>query len=202
MCYEPYRTVRGEEMVAVAHRRLIAVIDMVDHLCVLMDLHNVHDKLALVKAAYAPLALFCTVAATARTTKDRDVFCLCCCGYIARGTATRNYEVSFCLHRKARFYVHFFYNSLVHFCFHCYANFKSLNVQEPYHFTNRIVERALDELVEPFRAFNFKDQEIALMKAIVTLNPREFLNVFLEILRFYINKFGIKYLYKILRLPE
>lgn len=106
--------------------------------------------MALVKAAYAPLALFCTVAvsffsdlketntfnlkATARTTRDRNIFCLCCCGYLERGTAMRNYE-------------------------------------EPYHFTNRIVERALDELVEPFRAFNFKDQEIALMKAIVTLNP-------------------------------
>ncbi|KAI6183484.1 Zinc finger, C4 type [Aphelenchoides bicaudatus] len=134
MSYEPYRKVKAEEMVSVAHRRLIAVIDMVDHLCVLMDLHNIHDKLALVKAAYAPLALFCTVAATAKTTRDRNVFCLCCCGYLERGTAMRNYE-------------------------------------EPYHFTNRIVERALDELVEPFRAFNFKDQEIALMKAIVTLNP-------------------------------
>jgi hypothetical protein len=95
MSYEPYRRVKAEEMVAVAHRRLVAVIDMVDHLSLLMDLHNIHDKLALVKAAYAPLALFCTVAATAQTTRDRDVFCLCCCGYIARGTAMRNYEVIF-----------------------------------------------------------------------------------------------------------
>ncbi|KAI6219546.1 hypothetical protein M3Y99_01652400 [Aphelenchoides fujianensis] len=134
MCYEPYRRVKAEEMVAVGHRRMVAVIDQVDHLCALMELHNTQDKLALVKSAYAPLALFCTVAATARTTRDRDIFCLCCCGYIARGTASRNFE-------------------------------------EPYHFTNRIVERALDELVEPFRAFNFKEQEIALMKAIVILNP-------------------------------
>jgi hypothetical protein len=47
MSYEPYRRVKAEEMVAVAHRRLIAVIDMVDHLCVLMDLHNVHDRVSL-----------------------------------------------------------------------------------------------------------------------------------------------------------
>ncbi|KAI6219751.1 Zinc finger, C4 type [Aphelenchoides besseyi] len=134
MRYEPYRRVKAEEMVAVAHRRMVAVIDQVDALCALMDLHNTHDKLALVKSAYAPLALFCTIAATAKLTRDRNVFCLCVCGYIARGTASRNFE-------------------------------------EPYHFTNRIVERALDELVEPFRAFNFKEQEIALMKAIVTLNP-------------------------------
>jgi hypothetical protein len=32
------------------------------------------------------------------------------------------------------------------------------------------VDRALDELLEPFRTFNFKEQEIVLMKAIVTLN--------------------------------
>lgn len=31
----------------------------------------------------------------------------------------------------------------------------------------------MDELVEPFRAFNFKEQEVVLMKAIITLNPRE-----------------------------
>ncbi|CAD5211080.1 unnamed protein product [Bursaphelenchus okinawaensis] len=134
MRYEPYRRVLPDEMVAVAHRRLIEVIDTVDHLSQLMDLHNINDKLALVKSAYAPLALFSTVSMTARTTKDRDVFCLCCCGYIARGMSAKQYDA-------------------------------------PYHFTNRIVDRALDELVEPFRAFNFKEQEVALMKAIVTLNP-------------------------------
>lgn len=39
------------------------------------------------------------------------------------------------------------------------------------HLGNRVVDRALDELVEPFRSFNFKDQEMALMNAIVVLNP-------------------------------
>lgn len=33
MSYEPYRRVKAEEMVAVAHRRLIAVIDMVSLEC-------------------------------------------------------------------------------------------------------------------------------------------------------------------------
>ena len=31
MRYEPYRRVKPEEMSIVAHRRLIAAIDMVDH---------------------------------------------------------------------------------------------------------------------------------------------------------------------------
>lgn len=39
------------------------------------------------------------------------------------------------------------------------------------HLGNRVVERAIDELVDPLRSFNFKDQEMALMSAIVVLNP-------------------------------
>ncbi|KAI1718577.1 zinc finger, c4 type (two domains) domain-containing protein [Ditylenchus destructor] len=134
MRYEPYRQVQGDELISIAHRRLIAVIDMVDHLCVLMDLHNLEDKIALVKAAYAPLALFCAVAATSKVTKSRDMLCLCLFGYVPRG-AHNSYE------------------------------------EGAYHFANRLVDRTLDELVEPFRAFNFKEQEVILMKAILTLNP-------------------------------
>lgn len=44
MRYEPYRHVQPDEIIAIAHRRLIAVIDTVDHLCGLMDLHNIQDK--------------------------------------------------------------------------------------------------------------------------------------------------------------
>ena len=78
-----------------------------------MDLHSTRDKvnfllsmllsadhharlralqLTLVKAAYAPLALFCTVAQTARVTRDRGVFCLCCCGYLERGSGARGID--------------------------------------------------------------------------------------------------------------
>lgn len=44
MRYEPYQQVKPDEIIAIAHRRLIAVIDTVDHLCGMMDLHNVQDK--------------------------------------------------------------------------------------------------------------------------------------------------------------
>lgn len=44
MRYETYKQVQAEEFIAIAHRRLIAVIDMVDHLCSLMDLHHIEDK--------------------------------------------------------------------------------------------------------------------------------------------------------------
>uniref|UniRef100_A0A0K0F2I5 Protein ultraspiracle (inferred by orthology to a D. melanogaster protein) n=1 Tax=Strongyloides venezuelensis TaxID=75913 RepID=A0A0K0F2I5_STRVS len=42
---------------------------------------------------------------------------------------------------------------------------------DPYHLANKIIQRSLDELVEPFRSFNFTDEEIILMKAIIVLNP-------------------------------
>ncbi|KHJ97371.1 zinc finger, C4 type [Oesophagostomum dentatum] len=42
---------------------------------------------------------------------------------------------------------------------------------EPYHFGNRLAERALDELISPFRRMNIKEEEAALMKAIIIANP-------------------------------
>uniref|UniRef100_A0A0N4ZC50 Nuclear receptor domain-containing protein n=1 Tax=Parastrongyloides trichosuri TaxID=131310 RepID=A0A0N4ZC50_PARTI len=42
---------------------------------------------------------------------------------------------------------------------------------DPYHLANKIIQRSLDELVEPFRSFNFTEEEIILMKAIIVLNP-------------------------------
>ncbi|WKX95944.1 hypothetical protein Q1695_012416 [Nippostrongylus brasiliensis] len=42
---------------------------------------------------------------------------------------------------------------------------------EPYHFGNRLAERSIDELISPFRRMNIKDEEAALMKAIVIANP-------------------------------
>ncbi|KAL3116030.1 hypothetical protein niasHT_007330 [Heterodera trifolii] len=131
--YEPYRQVEPDELAALAHRRLVATVDTIEHFCALMDLHNIKDRLTLVKAAFAPLTLFCAVSSTARVTRNRDILCLCNFGYVPRGA--------------------------------------HLSYAEPYHFSNRLVDRALDELVEPFRTFNFKEQEIVLMKAIVALNP-------------------------------
>jgi hypothetical protein len=101
MRYEQYRQVESSELTSIAHRRLIATIDTVDHvrdfhyvlslnylfinlenkkqLCTLMDLHSVEDKKALVKFAYAPLTIYSAVAATAKITKNRNILCLCNC---------------------------------------------------------------------------------------------------------------------------
>ncbi|KAK5971263.1 Ligand-binding domain of nuclear hormone receptor, partial [Trichostrongylus colubriformis] len=42
---------------------------------------------------------------------------------------------------------------------------------EPYHFANRLAERSIDELISPFRRMNIKEEEAALMKAIIIANP-------------------------------
>ncbi|KAE9420360.1 hypothetical protein Angca_004910, partial [Angiostrongylus cantonensis] len=42
---------------------------------------------------------------------------------------------------------------------------------EPYHFANRLAERAIDELISPFRRINIRDEEAALLKAIIIANP-------------------------------
>ncbi|VDM60618.1 unnamed protein product [Angiostrongylus costaricensis] len=39
------------------------------------------------------------------------------------------------------------------------------------HFANRLAERAIDELISPFRRINIKDEEAALLKAIIIANP-------------------------------
>uniref|UniRef100_A0AC34QXZ7 Uncharacterized protein n=1 Tax=Panagrolaimus sp. JU765 TaxID=591449 RepID=A0AC34QXZ7_9BILA len=131
--YEAFRQVQADELQACAHRRLIAAIDTVDHLFSMMDLHNINDKVAIVKNCYAPLSIFTFAAATAKVTKLHDILCLCIFGYIPRDVQN--------------------------------------TVGEAFHLGNRVVERAIDELVEPLRSFNFKDQEISLMMAIVVLNP-------------------------------
>lgn len=58
MRYDPYRQVQPDELTAIAHRRLIATIDTVDHLCALMDLHNTEDKVCVSVKNYNKLALF------------------------------------------------------------------------------------------------------------------------------------------------
>ncbi|VDM47631.1 unnamed protein product [Toxocara canis] len=133
MRYEAYRKVQCDELVAVAHRRLIAIIDWVDHLFDIMELSRTADKLALVKSGFAPLTIFTFAAKTAKSTRENDVMCLCNFGYVPR-------------------YVHRIFN-------------------EPYHLANRIIDRALDELVDPFRLLNLNDEEIVLLKAIIVLNP-------------------------------
>lgn len=44
MRYEAYRRVECDELIAIAHRRLIAIIDWVDHLFQIMELSTTDDK--------------------------------------------------------------------------------------------------------------------------------------------------------------
>ncbi|CAJ0567897.1 unnamed protein product, partial [Mesorhabditis spiculigera] len=85
--YEAFRHVEQVELPAIAHRNLLAVIDWVDHLCDMMDLHNVEDKLALVKHGYAPLLVLSFSAASASCTRAHDVLCLCNYGCVPRNAS-------------------------------------------------------------------------------------------------------------------
>lgn len=49
------------------------------------DFYSFSFQIALVKAAFAPLTLFCAVSSTARVTRNRDILCLCNFGYVPRG---------------------------------------------------------------------------------------------------------------------
>ncbi|KAK0393019.1 hypothetical protein QR680_000017 [Steinernema hermaphroditum] len=82
--HEPYRKVQRDELPAVACRSLIAVIDWIDHLFDIMDLHNSNDKLILVKSGFAPLSVFSSASSTARSTKDKEIVCLCNFGYVPK----------------------------------------------------------------------------------------------------------------------
>ncbi|CAO4366477.1 unnamed protein product [Caenorhabditis nigoni] len=132
MRYEAFREINPEELPCIAHRRLIAMIDWADHLFDMMDVNNMDDKVAIVKASYGPLMIFSLCANTARH-KQQDIVCLSTFGYIAR--------------------------------------YAPNSWAEPYHFGNQLAERCIDELIDPLRKMNLKEEEITLLKAIVVLNP-------------------------------
>ncbi|CAB3404604.1 unnamed protein product [Caenorhabditis bovis] len=132
MRYEAFREITPEELPGIAHGRLIAMIDWADHLFDMMDIHNMDDKITIVKHAYAPLMIFSLCANTARH-KQKDIVCLSTFGYLNR--------------------------------------YAPNNWQEPYHFGNHLAERCIDELIDPLKKMNLKEEEITLMKAIVVLNP-------------------------------
>ncbi|CAD6196609.1 unnamed protein product [Caenorhabditis auriculariae] len=87
MRYEALREVLPDEMPVIAHRRLIAIIDWTDHVFDMMDVHNMDDKLLMVKNAFAPLTVFSFCANTARSTKRRDIVSMNTFGFIGRYTA-------------------------------------------------------------------------------------------------------------------
>jgi hypothetical protein len=142
-------------------------------------------QIILAKAAYAPLTLFCAVSATARVPFCHNSFG--CCELHGKrslgiGTVFACATMASCpgapisaMRSPSRQ----FRQSYTMFTPHPIS-----------HFANRLVDRALDELVEPFRAFNFKEQEIVLMKAIVALNPCKYVRTIYVFKTFggYINK--------------
>ncbi|KAF1766832.1 hypothetical protein GCK72_006790 [Caenorhabditis remanei] len=132
MRYEAFREINPEELPCIAHRRLIAMIDWADHLFDMMDVNNMDDKVAIVKASYGPLMIFSLCANTARH-KQADIVCLSTFGYISR--------------------------------------YAPNSWAEPYHFGNQLAERCIDELIDPLRKMNLKEEEITLLKAIIVLNP-------------------------------
>uniref|UniRef100_A0A914I669 Uncharacterized protein n=1 Tax=Globodera rostochiensis TaxID=31243 RepID=A0A914I669_GLORO len=86
MCYEPYRMAHAEELPKIAHRSAIAAVDWVESLAELLDtvLLDTQDKIALVKACYAPLTIFNFSARTAQNTRNPDILCLCSYSYVPR----------------------------------------------------------------------------------------------------------------------
>uniref|UniRef100_A0AC35U841 Nuclear receptor domain-containing protein n=1 Tax=Rhabditophanes sp. KR3021 TaxID=114890 RepID=A0AC35U841_9BILA len=132
MNYNPYQQAGNQELKSIAHRHLISTIDWVEQLSLIMEMHNISDKLALIKSAYAPLSIFSFSVATAKKASDKNILCMCNFGYVPR--------------------------------------LSEYSYEEPYYLANKIVERAIDELVEPFRNFNLADEESTLMKAIIVLN--------------------------------
>lgn len=88
MCYEPYRMARPEELSKIAHRGAIAAVDWVDSLAEIGEFVDTEDKIALVKACYAPLTIFNFSARTAQYTKNQDILCLCSYSYVPRKLPT------------------------------------------------------------------------------------------------------------------
>jgi len=86
MCYEPYRMARAEELPKIAHRGAIAAVDWVESLDELIEavVLTTADKIALVKACYAPLTIFNFSARTAQNTRNPDILCLCSYSYVPR----------------------------------------------------------------------------------------------------------------------
>uniref|UniRef100_A0A7E4ZUK5 Nuclear receptor domain-containing protein n=1 Tax=Panagrellus redivivus TaxID=6233 RepID=A0A7E4ZUK5_PANRE len=84
MSYDPCRLARPEELPMIAHRGAIAAVDWVDSLAEIGEFGDTEDKVALVKACYAPLTIFNFSARTAQNTKNPDILCLCSHSYVPR----------------------------------------------------------------------------------------------------------------------
>ncbi|CAI4232872.1 unnamed protein product [Auanema sp. JU1783] len=63
-------------------------------------------------------------------------------------------------------------NDLIYLCSHGYVPRDCCQKwTEPFHFANNLAPQALDDLIIPLRKMNMKEEEAALLKAIIILNP-------------------------------
>lgn len=84
--YETFRNVLPEEMLFVAHRSLIEIIDYVNNLFSIMGLNSLEDKATMIKSSYAGYTILAFSAATAKNTNDPNVCCMCNLGCIRKGS--------------------------------------------------------------------------------------------------------------------
>ncbi len=75
---------KTEELTKIAHRGALAAVDWVESLVEIGEFIETEDKVALVKACYAPLTIFNFSARTAQNTKNPDILCLCSYSYVPR----------------------------------------------------------------------------------------------------------------------
>uniref|UniRef100_A0A8R1UBQ6 Nhr-119 protein n=1 Tax=Pristionchus pacificus TaxID=54126 RepID=A0A8R1UBQ6_PRIPA len=77
-----------QQLIAVAHRGIIAAVDWVDHLFDLIDIHNVEDKMLLVKYGFSSLMVFSTACATAKARAARNQLNLANFGFVPADVGT------------------------------------------------------------------------------------------------------------------
>ncbi|GMS84961.1 hypothetical protein PENTCL1PPCAC_7136 [Pristionchus entomophagus] len=77
-----------QQLIAIAHRGIIAAVDWVDHLFDLVDIHNVEDKMLLVKNGFSSLMVFSTAVATAKARAVRTQLNLANFGFVPADVGT------------------------------------------------------------------------------------------------------------------
>uniref|UniRef100_A0A914WE75 NR LBD domain-containing protein n=1 Tax=Plectus sambesii TaxID=2011161 RepID=A0A914WE75_9BILA len=84
MRHEPNRMASMEELKATGRRSVFAAADWIVSLSEIIDLKLTDDKIALLKASFAPLFMFNLAARTAQNNTKEEILCLSCCSYVPR----------------------------------------------------------------------------------------------------------------------
>ncbi|VDN60721.1 unnamed protein product [Dracunculus medinensis] len=77
MCYEVGRIATVEQLSQGIRRYIAAAVDWIDALFSLTNLSECHEKVCVLKSAFAAFCAFSQAARTAQTTTDIDLLCLC-----------------------------------------------------------------------------------------------------------------------------